>query len=263
MDWSDNRPLDTLPFGFEHPEAERPAVVERVRTMLAAAGVKVADDIAKLGCTTLCRYGVSIDDSKFLRLGLAGSGCGMPCFVPPDRYCLVHETIGGLQDGQDALDADQIPSISRSLTPEESIRSALMNKAMGLKGKDADRIAKAADLLSGRDLPDGLLADASGETPEPAATLPWVCPEHDSPDWNCRYCVAAGIVGGEGFEPVFLTSIVAEFDGSHPASEEEEVEKVSGHEIATHVEELNKMSKVRSVELYARVARWSRRLTRE
>lgn len=194
-----------------------------MRAILDACGCKIAEDIVALGCTglvhkiTTCppfelwtRLG-SINTARFFRLGIGGSGVGLPCYVPPDRYCLVHEVSGGLQDGQEPHHLEAVESISRSLTAQEATQSALVSHAKG------STEAVASDLLAGRKLPEGWeherqlspesrdlleagLADARAGrvSPVSASVLQsWECPEHKETMWACRYCVAQAIVEGD------------------------------------------------------------------
>ena len=200
MDWSDKRPLDDLAFGIlETDQAKRAAVAVFVREKLAVCGVEVADDIIDIGCTGLAKHGISIEDARRIRLGLGGSGVGLTCFVGPDRYCLVHETIGGLQDGQEQLHAAYVLEVSRDLEPSERSHIAIMEN---IRRRDAqkptrDRIMEAASALTNAS-PDAVIEE--DEEPEAdaskATAADWICPEHGKVYWNCRFCVAALIVNG-------------------------------------------------------------------
>lgn len=205
MDWSDKRPLTDLAFGIlETDEARRTETARFVREKLSMCGVEIADDIIDVGCTGLAKQGISIEDAKRIRLGLGGSGVGLTCFVGPDRYCLVHETVGGLQDGQQQLHPAYVLEVSRDLEPGERDHVAVIEN---IRRRDPqkptrDRIMEAASALTNAS-PDAVIEDdeepeAEASPSEPASTADR-CPEHGKVYWNCRFCVAALIVNG-GFD---------------------------------------------------------------
>ncbi len=124
--------------------------------MLENCGVTIADDIKELGCTGVWKFVEHLASIEFLRLGLAGSGVGLPCFVPPTLYCLAHDTIGGLQDGQELRHKEYVGAVSRPLKPHEQAHLQLIQQAQRVDGKTAtSRAIAAMDLLAGRELPDG------------------------------------------------------------------------------------------------------------
>lgn len=231
--------------------------VDAVRAILKACGCVIAEDIKKLGCTgvaahheavskivlgehktlsigTLLKIGPSDHFSvaviRFLRIGLAGSGVGLPCFVPPERYCHGHEVIGGLQDKQEQFYVAEINNISRDLRSEERAHNELIREA-----QHASEERSASDVLRGRRMPEGWLREdfdsgeamfpvspmtsaAASSMPDvagaarvqlpqrevtPRASVRWQCPEHDEPNWKCRYCVAQMIVEGP-LEPAYV-----------------------------------------------------------
>ena len=49
-----------------------------------------------------------------VRENMGGSGCGLPCYVPPDRFCMVHNTIG--VDGQSQRNPDGVSYCSHEVT---------------------------------------------------------------------------------------------------------------------------------------------------
>lgn len=161
MDWVDRRPLDQLQFGIAFPENERKHVADFVRHTLVVCGAQTAEDISRIGCTTLFAHGLDIEACRKIRLGVGGGGVGIPCFVGMDRYCLVHDTIGGLQENQTPHDPEQIPHITRELTAEEKAKVALVETARRVQGKTgADRLIKTMDLLRGR---EGVTSDLENE----------------------------------------------------------------------------------------------------
>jgi hypothetical protein len=256
--------------------------LDRVRRLLTECGVKTADDLRVLGCTGCVAHGLTIDDIKFLRIGLAGSGVGLPCFVPKTRYCLAHEVTGGLQDGQAQQHGGYVDTISRPLTPQESSHGQLVHEAQWADGE-----RKAHETLVGRKLPEGW-APGLDAIPPPGtdraeaarlgnyfdthevteqnsvAIQPWTCPEHKKTLWGCRYCVAQAIVEGD-LEPSFVLGVTSPPDlTTDPPTPggfsitDECVGGRAGMEIADE-----DAAGVDSVKLYVRVATYSRKLSRD
>jgi hypothetical protein len=202
----DVRPIAEMP--FEGGAA--------TRALLNRCGVQVAHEIETLGCTGARSYGLSIDEITSLRLGLAGGGVGLPCFVAPDRFCLAHNTIGGLQNEQKARYPQMVGEISRELTPQEAGQVAYTEAVRRTgKGGVGEQMATAQGAFSGfGELPRGaemiegepssrdeLHEQMMGGVVTPAAK-PFTCPEHTKLTWSCRFCVAQAIVEGE-LEPTF------------------------------------------------------------
>jgi hypothetical protein len=267
--------------------------LDRVRRLLWNCGVKVADDLKVLGCTGCVAHGLTLDDIKFLRIGLAGSGVGLPCFVPKTRYCLAHEVTGGLQDGQ----APGIPefvhfteTISRSLTPEEASHGKLVHEAQW-----ADSERKAHETLAGRRLPEGwtpgldaippLGSDAAVKThlweeleakmaperlahiraqveAEAARIQPWTCPEHKKTLWNCRYCVAQAVVEGD-LEPAYaVEDYVVEEAVEEGINAKSFTTGATPGELLTEISKADKAQAPKLV-VYVRVATFTRKLSRD
>jgi hypothetical protein len=271
----DKRPIEAMAFGAEAKPEEREEVAAQVRAMLKSTGVEVADDINRLGCTGMVKAG-TIAAAKFLRLGLAGGGVGLPCFVPISRYCLVHETIGGLEPGQEQHHAEYVDAISRELTPEEHGRVELIRLAQERGRKDPDA---AADVLSGRD--ESILEDKEPQTPDDlerqlyqarlAAGLQatareqleermWKCSEHSEINWACRYCLAQAIVEGPLESLCFVSS-------GKPSPNEANADKqaLGRVVIGSAVEEEIRVSDTRGdikLDVYTRVATFTRKLSR-
>lgn len=250
------------------------------RAALARCGAVIAQDVIELGCTGIAKHGANVDQIRRLRAGLAGSGLGLPCYVGLDRYCLAHETIGGLQDGQRQRHPEQVAAISRELAPNERAHVAVVEAARRQGGKGA-----AGDALTGRrtnedflqevgrelappdaevDLSPGAPAPASvpaaPTAPAPVARVSgeatFVCPDHDIAQWHCRYCVAAEIVRGT-FEPVFLLGH-AEADTTVMM---DDVLEIKSDEIEARIQKLDEGGANGAV-LYVKVARWIRKLAR-
>ena len=185
-----------------------------VRNYLEDAGCVMASDIEKLGCTGVVkreveasmqdeetRHKAAVTSGTRLRLGLAGSGVGLPCFVPSTRFCLIHNTIGGLERGQEQHHTDYVELISRALTAEEEAKTIVMQAASKMKS-----VGELNDLVAGRSPLD---VDGDDEAPYRSTSAvrpkPWKCPEHEETVWSCRYCLAQAIVEGS-LDPVLAVS---------------------------------------------------------
>jgi len=255
IDWTDRRKLEDLTFGVVFPEAEREVAAKFTYDMLVLCGVEIAEDISKVGCTGLAIHNLSVGEMKHVRLGIGGSGCPLPCFVPPTRYCLVHETIGGLQEGQAPLFHEMVGEVSRELKPEEKKHVEIVESAARVEARtDAGRMSGARDILMSDGEEDGaakLFIPESDRTTHTTGVInvvaPWTCPEHGATLWACRFCVAAEIAKG-ALEPVFLIM--------------GDTETLRAELVATEVEKRSARGDT-TVELYVRVARWTRKLARD
>jgi hypothetical protein len=312
MDWSDKRPINELRFGVEWKptlgelqtkqpgygavdapfglrEGDPPGAEvlitwnethandrARMLTLLKTCNCNVGEDIINLGCTGARAAGLTIDDIKFLRMGLGGSGVGLPCFVSPDSYCLAHEVTGGLQEGQEQRHADTAKWISRDLAPNEAAQRELLDHARAAQG--ADREAATADVLAGRKLPEGWererelstesrerldagLADAQAGrvAPIPLSVLAesvWKCPEHTETRWECRYCVAQAIVEGD-LLPEYLVGTES-LDGPSQAGS---VDDVDAHDLGAFIEKKS-VEGCAQLDVHVLVARYTRKLSR-
>jgi len=120
--------------------------------------------------------------------------------VPPTRFCLVHNTIGGLEDEQVVHHGLYIERVSRPLTPAEEAKATVMQHATQLKSA-----VELNDFISGRS-PLDLEEDDEPELPIIGLGAPsWKCPEHGTTVWSCRYCLAQAIVEGP-LDPVLAVS---------------------------------------------------------
>lgn len=238
---------------------------EQIRIVLEAVGVVTGQDIVEMGCTGLFeRVQAFVGDivearlgaAQYIRRRMSGSICGLPCYVPRDRYCLVHDTIGGLQaagnlDGTQAIHHPEALSyMSRELTEEEH------RKVFGVEKKineEARRTALAEYGAEDIEAPpdfnhlDGLDASSSGGVcpiPQP----PFKCPDHAEPDWMCRKCIAQVLVEGGDVR----AREVRGYNG---------VGWDSNISVERALERLHEGDHVR-VELWVRVASWSKKVTR-
>jgi hypothetical protein len=222
----DERPLSELNFGYNEISPEdREREAAWVREELVAMGVQTAQGIVDLGCTGAANH-LTSEEIPRLRLGLAGCGVGLPCYVPIGRFCLAHNTIGGLEPGQLPLHVENIARISRDLTPAEAAKVAVMEKSRRIeKDNLADTQKAVSRVLGGRDLdavkealtnsPDQVLdldEDPQTDLHNMALTpprSPWRCTEHRDLNWSCRHCVAQAIVEGP-LIPVLAGKIMGE-----------------------------------------------------
>lgn len=265
----EQRPIGEMP--FEGGDA--------TRALLRLCNVVVAEDIEKLGCTGAKALGLSIEQIAELRIGVGGGGVGLPCFVGIDRFCLAHNTIGGLQVDQAQLHPEQVPFISRELTPVEKGKVELIEAARRKQGKSLnERLVDTGDILSGREMAKGFEAvDGSstestlrskgvplgdefpavppGRLADLVVETPWTCPEHKKTNWACRYCVAQAIVEGP-LVPMYRLDWQTPHDGlPHNA-------QMPGESVDAAVRGANDSGAEDAV-LYVRCATYTRRLARE
>lgn len=249
----DNRSIEIIPFAqdFTDPIAREEALL-RIRQMFIEAGTLTAQAIIEHGCTGLVGRLTPKDPRTpfvparaplvrvaFAREHMAGAGFGIPCYVPPDRFCLVHNTIGGLQDRQVARHSEFLNLVSRELTPEEAKHAAAVGAL--IKQTGAKEAKKRFGAEEAKD-------DPVEERPEPSAsrlTASFTCPEHKTIVYRCRYCLAAAIITGP-FEPeLFLEA------QNESSSNILDIEKL---------DEMLASFKGEELRVFARVKRWTRKL---
>jgi len=256
MDWTDRRKVEDIAFGIEIPEVDRAAAVAWFREkVLAPRGITSGEGLRQLGCTTLSDA-FTIAELQRIRMILGGSGVGLTCFVPSNLYCLVHETVGGLQEGQDVLGADKIGKVSRELTRVEAQQVGRIEAVRRMRNAtDTDRL----EVLRGNVDPEGIAEDpgpALDRPPPTPSTLPprveasWRCDYHQRRDWGCRHCLAEALVAGE-IAPKLLVTDGVEF------------EQIAGDaELHDAVSALDKRG-VDAAAVYVKIGRFSRRLALE
>ncbi len=173
----DMRPLDEIEFAIDITDASaRLIVANRVRAYFATWGAKTAQDIAELGCTgAYCAArggGNNIDtdrlvgEVRWVRENMGGSLVGLPCYVPGDRFCLIHNTIGALNiKGQFTVEQkprfpEAVQHITRDLTAAEKASVELIEAARHSEhDSKTGRMQDALDKLTGKKLPDGWTSD--------------------------------------------------------------------------------------------------------
>jgi len=269
MSERDERPLNEIQFALDVQDPiARAARAEAVRDLLARAGVSIAQDIVDLGCTGLilqlfaptpveARRGMPkpLVVATYMRESMSGSICGLPCYVPPTRFCLVHNTIGALQlvgnvDGaQTNPHPEGVALCSRELTDEE-------RKQAGAVGAVIDEHARKAAKDFGLEVIDEPSEDAEAlGAPLKNRGLPllsgFCCPEHAEPVWRCRFCLAAAVIAGD-FEPVCVLRVFDERGGDKFRDNE-------ANELAAILD----TDAFSEVDLYVRAAVWLRKLVRE
>ena len=248
---------------------------DETRAFLTRCSVTEAREIETLGCTGATKFGLSVDEIRVLRLGLAGGGVGLPCFIAPSRYCLAHNTIGGLQNEQLQRYPEFAEQISRPLTKQEAGHVAYTEAVRHSTDASAgvgDRIASASGMLNGYgDMPRGTEMVEEEEPATPEAQLPpaaqaivaaqvdkmmarraFRCDEHTTRVWTCRFCVAQAVADGE-MEPVFAVRAVSAIDNAEVTT------GVLGSELDEAIEKLN-TAEVKEVEIYVLVKTLTRRL---
>lgn len=231
--------------------------------LLTRCHVTKAYEIEQLGCTGAAGFGLTIADIASLRIGLGGGGVGLPCFVPPDKFCLAHNTVGGLQREQEARHPANVAAISRELTPKEAGQVAFTETVRRTgKGGVGEQMAAAAGALGGfGELPRGTeLVEEVSEAP-PISLPPGVptlasytpsftCPEHTKTNWSCRFCVAQAIVEGE-LDTLFCVQLPGQ--ESHFG--------ISGPELVAEVERFDAAG-ADEIGVYVLAATYKRKLTR-
>jgi hypothetical protein len=253
-DKPDLRSIEEIPF-LEH--------TGDVRRILKAAQLITADQVIQAGCTGLVaslyrvhpgQYTVQpfcaidpIRDATIVRKNMGGAGFGLPCYVPPTRFCFVHNIIGGLQQGQEARYFESVPLCSRELTEEEQKHAAAVNAKIMQDG-----LKEAAAHFGVESCEDKAVSECN--MPPPNASPAWLlngqfrCPEHKEIEWKCRYCLAAAIIQGP-FEPV--VELQVQFRSGLNRKDTVPIERLESRlsDVNTEV-----------VEVYARIKRWAREL---
>jgi hypothetical protein len=97
------------------------------------------------------------------------------------------------------------------------------------------------------------LVDA--DKPAPA----WKCPDHDTTFWACRYCIAQAVVEG----PLAPEYVIDSSHLGYAVEADDAVESVEPGDIGLVVAKLSADDTVTQTTLFVRVARWTRKLSRE
>jgi hypothetical protein len=259
----DERPLSEIQFALGDPNAGSKATT--VREILQDCGVKVAQDLIDLGCTGLI---VKLDElllaeggiaeAQFVRANMGGSICGLPCYVPSDRFCLVHNTVGGLQStgNKDGPQRNPHPRglarCSRELTADERAKISGVQDFITHEGAKEAMAHFGAEPVE-ETASEKILIDESalpGTGRNVVALASFTCPEHIEFNPACRYCLAQSIVEGP-FEPTVQLTV------DHGA------DRVLTGQHASLLPMMLKDTSVLEIALYVLAARWVRKLVKE
>jgi len=254
------RVLASISEKIEPLRLAREGTAEEIRRLLAEHDIHTAEDIVEAGCTGLFGELSSLELVQRIRDNMGGSQIGLPCYVGADRFCLVHRTIGGLQENQEPKNTKYVSSISRELTDLERGYRKVVEHARRQQGPN--RMAAAQEMLReeeerrrkdknrhGDDSTDG--EEVFTEELRDMADY-FKCTEHGEFFWGCRFCVAQAIVEGD-FEPLFFVKT----DDDPGAGE-----VVAGAAVVDFLENLNNDG-VDSATVFAKVAAFRRKLARE
>jgi hypothetical protein len=243
----DERPLSEIRFA---QDKDAPLYEDQVRSLFAKMGVSIGQDIIGLGCTGLATKATPAT-AQNLRKSMAGSICGLPCYVPNHLFCLVHNTVGGLQESgnKDGPQRNPHPEglemCSRPLTPEEGGKIQGVHAFIAAEG-----VKEAVEHFGAeRAEAEATLSEASATdfATCPVPLPPFVCREHTEFNPGCRYCLAQSIVEGPFEPPVRL---FAEAGGIQSEQAWFELPKL----LASDDTDI--------VELYVLAGRWVRKLTK-
>lgn len=261
----DERPLAEINFAMDASSELRGTLAKETRAVFEDAGARIGQDIIDLGCTGLsvklrgsAGWGQRIATA---RRYMSGSICGLPCYVPPDRFCLVHNGPGALQlrgnmDGpQAARHPEGVALCSRELTDaERAAREGVQAKIMADATDEATRMgAEIVSEPSARPPTEVELAVLSSEGAIPASWR-FKCPEHTAFETKCRFCLAQAVVEGP-FDPLVQLRYCVTENGSWSI--------VDSLASTAGVELLLPVTTAVDVQLYVLAARWVRKLTRE
>ena len=254
---ADLRLINEVPFAQDIPDLEDRAREESlIRLIFASAGCTTAQDIIELGCTGLVMKlrPSFLQRACFVREHMAGAGFGLPCYVPPTRFCLVHNTIGGLQRGQHANHPEGVDLCSRTLTADERKRAAAVNALIDQEGTREAQAKFGAEVVA----PEAESTPIPISVPALKSSLEsnFCCPEHDggNPLWLCRYCIAAAIVRGP-FRPELMVDVLDNQGVTHSYDIEQLPALLTG-DLGTTPQKAT----VEAVTVFARVRQWTRKL---
>lgn len=263
--------IDRLTEKIEPYAAARKRLAEEIRGLLADAEIQTAQDIIEAGCTGLFGKLSSVETVQKIRDNMGGSRVGLPCYVGRDRYCLVHQTIGGLQDGQTARHPNYVAAVSRDLTDHERGYVKTVEHARRRQGQtrmaDAqeelrnfsdDGVRRVNEGKSGsieqiHPTPEGFSGVITPPSP-PDMIETFKCQEHGELSWGCRFCVAQAVVEGM-LEPEYLvlspdsTSIMM-------------ADRCSGIGVIKRLE-MGEEAGVSSLVVYVKAASFTRKLSRD
>lgn len=289
----DERPLSEIEFA-RHGANHDLELQTRIREMFKSCGVISAQDIIKIGCTGLV-VGLKVvqqvppglarepwwvlaqvldgalRNARLICENMAGSICGLPCYVPNDRFCLVHNTIGGFQASGN-LDGPQVNEYpegvavcSRSLTEAERAHFGQIQSKIAQDGLAEAQLFFGAELATepvsdplgakivNRKSVEAELEEAwNSDLENPACPIPlppFKCREHAIFNSGCRFCLAQSIAEGPYAPPTFVNSVHINGNCEH----------VTLDLLPTLIVQ----ESTKELELYVLAARWVRKLVKE
>jgi hypothetical protein len=272
----DERLLSEINFAQDQPVEKREELQKRVREVLTLCGVKTAQDIVDLGCTGLANklalarieepeliiHDVVNIISTEIRPYMSGSMCGLPCYIVRRRFCLIHNTIGGLQDHQVNPYSSMLYNCSRELTPKERLENNIVQEKM-----QQDAADKAEELFHGEviseesvtelDCFEGAISCPLPEKVDPAPQVfAFICSKHQVFDPGCVYCLAQSIAKGSCKPKILIRSyqILDDVEYEHTT-------------VDVDLEDLPKMlaksDNMQSIELYVLAGYWVKELVKK
>lgn len=276
----DERPLSEIEFA-RHGANHDLELQTRIREMFKLCGVISAQDIIKIGCTGLVvglevaqnfsAFSNTLQSARLICENMAGSICGLPCYVPNDRFCLVHNTIGGFQASGN-LDGPQVNEYpegvavcSRSLTEAERAHFGQIQSKIARDGLAEAQLFFGAELATepvsdplgakivNRKSVEAELEEAwNSDLENPACPIPlppFKCREHAIFNPGCRFCLAQSIAEGPYAPPTFVNSVHINGNCEH----------VTLDLLPTLIVQ----ESTKELELYVLAARWVRKLVKE
>lgn len=196
----DLRPLSELRFAnhilddVQEPRA-REMVEASIKNTLEHCGVVVAQDIIDLGCTGFFKQSAKYIDDPLIVLAMVqhilqnigGAGTGLPCYVSPNKFCLVHNCVGALEPGQTGSVAHK--GMVRDLTDEECKHARTVQAVAEQHAVDELKENFAAEVMDDESRIKDYCVDLASIKMQP------ICSDHPkTPSLDCRACVAVAIL---------------------------------------------------------------------
>lgn len=252
-----SKPLSEIEFFSPH--------AKEVRSIFADAACRTDEDVINCGCTGLVSRLIeyfnlpgekAVEQATIVRANMEGSGFGLPCYVPERYFCLVHNTVGGLQKGQAQKYASAVSTCSRELHSDEHLHASAVQAAINQEG-----LKEAQSRFGMEQIEEALIEtepEAASSTPESSLggflrQSPLggsLCPNHSETVWTCRYCLAQLILNGQGTPDVRMKREMVS-------------DRIVEGTLSPGAEIDLRDPAVRSIEVFVSVARWSTKLVRE
>lgn len=255
---SDMRRLAEIPF---HNDADW------MREKLHQSGARTAQDVIDFGCTGMmfsllaaftkfAAIGIEdvqaresiLKDVVRIRSNMGGAGFGLPCYVPSTHFCLVHNTIGGLQQGQEQRYPNGLRYCTRPLTDAEELQVRGMQTFIAQEGlKEAQEQFGIEPTEEEPQAEPVVQADTHASPQLHYLGAAFTCPEHKDIVFACRYCLASAVIHGP-FQPVVEIAV--------QQAGENGISRVP----LAKLDDALANGDVEIVEAFVRVKRWSRKL---